>query len=101
MKTTSSGYLTHETASNMEYMLGYHEIDFDTITEIIEEASAVAAHNIPTLNDPTHIDFDIIVKINDLNPDALRRIDLLSAKLTWMFISSSYGIIEGIQFLAK
>ena len=76
MKTTSSGYLTHETASNMEYMLGYHEIDFDTITEIIEEASAVAAHNIPTLNDPTHIDFDIIVKINDLNPDALRRIDL-------------------------
>ncbi|CAF2034598.1 unnamed protein product [Brassica napus] len=39
MKTTSSGYLTHETASNMEFMLGYHEIDFDTITEIIEEAS--------------------------------------------------------------
>ncbi|CAG7878575.1 unnamed protein product [Brassica rapa] len=76
MKTTSSGYLTHETASNMEFMLGYHEIDFDTITEIIEEASAVAARNIPTLNNPTNIDFDIIVKINDLNPDAIRRIDL-------------------------
>ncbi|WZZ00492.1 hypothetical protein YC2023_072820 [Brassica napus] len=57
MKTTSSGYLTHETARNMEYMLGYHEIDFDSITEIIEEASDVAARNIPTLNDPTNIDF--------------------------------------------
>ncbi|KAF2608179.1 hypothetical protein F2Q68_00045195 [Brassica cretica] len=76
MKITSSGYLTHETARSMEYMLGYHKIDFDSITEIIEQTSEVAAHNILTLNDPTNIDFDIIVKISDHNPDALRRIDL-------------------------
>ncbi|KAF2551073.1 hypothetical protein F2Q68_00035940 [Brassica cretica] len=76
MKTTSSGHLIHETVRDMEYMLGYHEIDFDSVTEIIEETSDLAAHTDPTLNDPTNIDFDIIVKKSDYNPGALRRIDL-------------------------
>ncbi|KAF2603112.1 hypothetical protein F2Q70_00025823 [Brassica cretica] len=76
MKTTSSGHLIHETVRDMEYMLGYHEIDFDSVTEIIEETSDLAARTDPTLNDPTNIDFDIIVKKSDYNPDALRRIDL-------------------------
>ncbi|WZZ24738.1 hypothetical protein YC2023_008139 [Brassica napus] len=44
--------------------------------EIIEQTSDFAARTTPTLDDPTNIDLDIIVKISDYNPDALRRIDL-------------------------
>ena len=76
MKTTSSDHLIHETVRDMEYMLGYHEIYFDSVMEIIEQTSDFAARTTPTLYDPTNIDFDIIVKISDYNPDALRRIDL-------------------------
>ena len=76
MKTTSSGHLIHETVRDMEYMLGYHEIYFDSVMEIIEQTSDFAARTTPTLDDPTNIDLDIIVKIFDYNPDALRIIDL-------------------------
>ncbi|KAF2544603.1 hypothetical protein F2Q68_00029977 [Brassica cretica] len=44
--------------------------------EIIEQTSDFAARTTPTLDDPTNIDLDIIVKIFDYNPDALHRIDL-------------------------
>ncbi|XP_013632757.1 PREDICTED: E3 ubiquitin-protein ligase RHA1B-like [Brassica oleracea var. oleracea] len=76
MKTASNGHLIHETVCDMEYMLGYHEIDFDSVMEIIEQTSDFVAHTIPTLDDPTNIDLDIIVKISDHNLAAFRRIDL-------------------------
>ncbi|CAN6804371.1 unnamed protein product [Brassica oleracea] len=75
MKTTSSGHLIHETVRDMEYMLGYHKIYFDSVMEIIEQTSDFAARTTPTLDDPTNIDLDIIVKIFDYNPE-------LSAELT-------------------
>ncbi|CAF1711713.1 unnamed protein product [Brassica napus] len=73
MKTASSGHLIHETVRDMEYILGYHEIDFDSLMEIIEQTSDFAARTTPTLDDPKNIDLDIIVKISNYNP---RRIDL-------------------------
>nr|VDD05098.1 unnamed protein product [Brassica rapa] len=51
MKAASSGHLSHETARNMEYMLGYHEIDFDSVTEIIERTSDEAARTITERRD--------------------------------------------------
>ena len=53
MKTTSSGHLIHETVRDMEYMLEYHEIDFNSVMEIIKQTSDFVACTIPTLNDPT------------------------------------------------
>ncbi|CAN6827767.1 unnamed protein product [Brassica oleracea] len=76
MKTASNGHLIHETVCDMEYMLGYHEIDFDSVMEIIEQTSDFVAHTIPTLDDPTNIDLDIIIKISDHNLADFRRIDL-------------------------
>ncbi|KAF3556277.1 hypothetical protein F2Q69_00012536 [Brassica cretica] len=76
MKTASNDHLIHETVCDMESMLGYHEIDFDSVMEIIEQTSDFVAHTIPTLDDPTNTDLDIIVKISDHNLDAFCRIDL-------------------------
>ncbi|KAJ4906214.1 hypothetical protein Rs2_09872 [Raphanus sativus] len=76
LKTVSNGHLAHETVRNMEHMLGYHEIDYDSAIEIIEETSEHVASTIPTLDDPTETDLDIIVKIIDHNEDTFRRIDL-------------------------
>ncbi|KAG2291395.1 hypothetical protein Bca52824_038064 [Brassica carinata] len=76
MKTASNGHIIHETVCDMEYMLGYHEIDFDSVMEIIEQTSDFVAHTISTPDDPTNTDLDIIVKISDHNLDAFRRIDL-------------------------
>ena len=76
MKTASNDHLIHETVCDMEYMLGYHEIDFDSVMEIIEQTSDFVAHTIPTLDDPTNTDLDIIVKISDHNLDAFRIIDI-------------------------
>ncbi|CAN7095845.1 unnamed protein product, partial [Brassica rapa subsp. narinosa] len=56
LKTASNGHLIHDTIIK-------HTFDF-------------VAHTIPTLNDPTDTDLDIIVKISDHNLDAIRRIDL-------------------------
>ena len=44
--------------------------------EIIKQISDFVARTIPTLDDPTDTDLDIIVKISDHNLDAFRRIDL-------------------------
>ncbi|KAG2248779.1 hypothetical protein Bca52824_088407 [Brassica carinata] len=63
MKTTSSGHLIHETVRDMEYMLGYHKIYFDSDGDY---------RAMPDLS--RHL--DIIVKISDYNPDTLHRIDL-------------------------
>ncbi|KAJ4894881.1 hypothetical protein Rs2_21675 [Raphanus sativus] len=76
LKTVSNGHLAHEMVRNMEYMLGYHEIDYDSAIEIIEETSDHVANTIPTLDDPAETDLDIIVKIIDHNQDAFRIIDL-------------------------
>lgn len=76
LKTMSNGHLTHDTARAMEHKLGYHEIDFDSVMKIIEETTDHVAHTIPRLADSTVTDLDIIVKIVDHNPHALRRIDL-------------------------
>ncbi|KAL0788845.1 hypothetical protein Bca101_005091 [Brassica carinata] len=61
---------------DMKYMLEYHEIDFDSVMEIIKQTSDFVARPILTLDDPTDTDLDIIVKISDHNLDAFRRIDL-------------------------
>ena len=76
LKTASNGHLIHDTVGDMEYMLEYHEIDFYSVIEIIKHTFDFVAHTIPTLNDPTDTDLDIIVKISDHNLDAIRRIDL-------------------------
>ncbi|KAL0899330.1 LOW QUALITY PROTEIN: hypothetical protein Bca101_083291 [Brassica carinata] len=73
LKTASNGHLIHDTVCDMEYMLEYHEIDFDSI---IEQTSNFVTRTIPTLDDSTDTDIDIIVKISDHNLDAFRRIDL-------------------------
>ncbi|KAL0844675.1 hypothetical protein Bca101_017921 [Brassica carinata] len=46
------------------------------VMKIIEETTDHVAHTIPRLADSTVTDLDIIVKIVDHNPHALRRIDL-------------------------
>ncbi|CAH8357685.1 unnamed protein product [Eruca vesicaria subsp. sativa] len=76
LRTSSNGHLIHDTVSDMEYMLEYHEIYFDSVMEIIEQSSEFFARNILTLDDPTSTDIDIIVKISDHNVDAFRRIAL-------------------------
>ncbi|KAG2306625.1 hypothetical protein Bca52824_026373 [Brassica carinata] len=76
LKTASNGHPIHDTVCDMEYMLEYHEIDFDSVMEIIEQTSDFVAHTIPRLDDSTDTDLDIIVKISDHNLDAFRRIDL-------------------------
>ncbi|CAF2070507.1 unnamed protein product [Brassica oleracea] len=59
LNTASNGHLIH-----------------DTVMEIIKQISDFVARTIPTLDDPTDTDLDIIVKISDHNLDAFRRIDL-------------------------
>ncbi|KAL0734205.1 hypothetical protein Bca4012_010415 [Brassica carinata] len=76
LKTTINGHLTHETIRDVEYMLGYHEINFDSVMQIIEETSDHVASTLPTLDDPTETDLDIIVDIVDHNQHAFHRIDL-------------------------
>ncbi|CAF1786109.1 unnamed protein product [Brassica oleracea var. botrytis] len=76
LKTASNGHLIHDTVGDMENMLEYHEIDFDSAMEIIEHTSDFVARTIPTLCDPTVTGLDIIVKITDHNLDAFCRIDL-------------------------
>ena len=76
LNTASNGHLLNRTESDMEYMLGYHEIDYDSAMDIIEQTSDYAARKIPTLQNPTETDFDIIVNISDRNPNAHHRIDL-------------------------
>ncbi|CAN6820751.1 unnamed protein product, partial [Brassica oleracea] len=76
LKAASNGHLIHDTVGDMEYMLEYHEIDFDSVMEIIKQTSDFVAHTIPMLDDPTNTDLDIIVKISDHNLDAFRIIDL-------------------------
>ncbi|CAN6813513.1 unnamed protein product [Brassica oleracea] len=53
LKTASNGHLIHDTVGDMEYMLEYHEIDFNSVMEIIKQTSDFVACTIPTLNDPT------------------------------------------------
>ncbi|RID44665.1 hypothetical protein BRARA_I01445 [Brassica rapa] len=60
----------------MEYMLQYHEINFDSVTEIIDETTNYVAGVILTLDDVTVTDLDVIVKVTDFNPQAWSRIDL-------------------------
>ncbi|CAF2070505.1 unnamed protein product [Brassica oleracea] len=76
LKTASNGHLIHDTVGDMEYMLEYHEIDFDSVMKIIKQTSDFVACTIPTLDDPTDTDLDIIVKISDHNLDVFRRINL-------------------------
>ncbi|KAL0742874.1 hypothetical protein Bca4012_084387 [Brassica carinata] len=76
LKTASNGHLIHDTVCDMEYMLEYQEIDFDSVMDIIEQTSDFVARTIPTLDDSTDTDLDIIVKISDHNLEAFRRIDL-------------------------
>ncbi|KAG2270877.1 hypothetical protein Bca52824_065432 [Brassica carinata] len=76
LKTASHGHLLHDTVGDMESMLEYHEIDFDSAMEIIKQTSDFVARTIPTLGDPTVTDIDIIVKIPNHSLDAVRRIDL-------------------------
>ncbi|KAG2304300.1 hypothetical protein Bca4012_063214 [Brassica carinata] len=37
LHTSNNGHLSNATVSNMEYMLEYHEIGFDSVMEIIEQ----------------------------------------------------------------
>ncbi|CAN6995229.1 unnamed protein product, partial [Brassica oleracea var. botrytis] len=76
MKAASNGHLLHDTVRDMESMLEYHEIDFDSAMRIIEQTSDFVARTIPTLGDPTVTDLDVIVNISDHSVDAVRRIDL-------------------------
>ncbi|CAF2164760.1 hypothetical protein HID58_088206 [Brassica napus] len=76
LKTSSNGHLDDSTVSDMEYMLLYHEIDFDSVTEIVDETTDYVAGVMPTLDDVTGTDLDVIVKITDFNPQAWNRIDL-------------------------
>ncbi|CAN6831825.1 unnamed protein product [Brassica oleracea] len=76
LKTASNGHIIHNTVAEMEYMLEYHGIDFDSVMEIIEQTSEFVARTIPKLDNPTDTDLNIIVKISDHNLDAFRRIDL-------------------------
>ena len=76
LKTSSNGHLDDGTVSDMEYMLLYHEIDFDSVTEIVDETTDYVAGVMPTLDDVTGTDLDVIVKITDFNPQAWNRIDL-------------------------
>ncbi|KAJ4895093.1 hypothetical protein Rs2_21887 [Raphanus sativus] len=76
MNTVSNGHLDHETNENMEYMLLYHEIDYDSAIEIIENTSEHVATNLPPVAIPAETDLTIIVKITDYNENAFRRIDL-------------------------
>ncbi|KAF2549421.1 hypothetical protein F2Q70_00023191 [Brassica cretica] len=76
LKTASNGHIIHNMVAEMEYMLEYHEIDFDSVMEIIEQTSEFVARTIPKLDNPTDTDLNIIVKISDHNLDAFRRIDL-------------------------
>uniref|UniRef100_A0A0D3DNP9 RING-type domain-containing protein n=1 Tax=Brassica oleracea var. oleracea TaxID=109376 RepID=A0A0D3DNP9_BRAOL len=76
LRTSSNGHLDDGTISDMEYMLQYHEINFDSVTEIIDETTNYVAGVIPTLDDVTGTDLDVIVKVTDFNPQALSRTDL-------------------------
>ncbi|WZZ44866.1 hypothetical protein YC2023_041125 [Brassica napus] len=76
LRTSSNGHLDNATISDMEYMLQYHEINFDSVTEIIDETTNYVAGVISTLDDVTAADLDIIVKVTDYNPQAWSRIDL-------------------------
>ncbi|WZZ68793.1 hypothetical protein YC2023_080163 [Brassica napus] len=76
LRTSMNGHLDDGTISDMEYMLQYHEINFDSVTEIIDETTNYVAGVIPTLDDVTGTDLDVIVKVTDFNPQALSRTDL-------------------------
>ncbi|CAF1921109.1 unnamed protein product [Brassica napus] len=76
LRTSSNGHLDDGAISDMEYMLQYHEINFDSVTEIIDETTNYVACVIPTLDDVTGTDLDVIVKVTDFNPQDLSRIDL-------------------------
>lgn len=76
LKTASNGHLIHNMVFEMEYMLEYHEIDFDLVMKIIEQSSEFVACTILKLDNPTDTDLNIIVKISDHNLDAFRIIDL-------------------------
>ncbi|CAH8337838.1 unnamed protein product [Eruca vesicaria subsp. sativa] len=76
LRAVSNGHLNYDTVREMEYMLLYHDFDFDLVMEIIEETSDFVARTIPTIEDPTCTDLDIFVKISDQNPDSLQRITL-------------------------
>ncbi|CAF2040004.1 unnamed protein product [Brassica napus] len=76
LRISSNGHLDDGTISDMEYMLQYHEINFDSVTEIIDETTNYVAGVILTLEDVTVTDLDVIVKVTDFNPQAWSRIDL-------------------------
>ncbi|CDY45967.1 BnaA09g12990D [Brassica napus] len=76
LRISSNGHLDDDTISDMEYMLQYHEINFDSVTEIIDETTNYVAGVILTLDDVTVTDLDVIVKVTDFNPQAWSRIDL-------------------------
>uniref|UniRef100_M4F2H5 Uncharacterized protein n=1 Tax=Brassica campestris TaxID=3711 RepID=M4F2H5_BRACM len=76
LRTSSNGHLDDGTISDMEYMLQYHEINFDSVIEIIDETTNYVAGVILTLEDVTVTDLDVIVKITDFNPQAWSRIGL-------------------------
>ncbi|CAH8382745.1 unnamed protein product [Eruca vesicaria subsp. sativa] len=76
LKIASNAHLIHNTVGDMEYMLEYHEIDFDSVMEIMEQTSNFVACTTMTLDDPTSKNLDIIVKIYDHNLDAFPRIYL-------------------------
>ncbi|CAH8362296.1 unnamed protein product [Eruca vesicaria subsp. sativa] len=76
LRTLSNGHLSNNTWSDMEYMLEYDKINYNSVQLIIDETSDYVAGVIPTLEDTTCTDLDIIVKLTDLNPQALRRLDL-------------------------
>ncbi|CAN6856167.1 unnamed protein product [Brassica oleracea] len=76
LRTSSNGHLDEGTVNDMEYMLQYHDIDFDSVTKIIDETTDYVAGVIPALNDVTGTDLYVIVKITDFNPHAWNRIDL-------------------------
>ncbi|CAH8341640.1 unnamed protein product [Eruca vesicaria subsp. sativa] len=71
LKTASNDHLIRDTVDDMEYMLEYHETDFDLVMEIIKQTSDFVAHTIPTLDDSTGTDLDINVKIYNHNLNAL------------------------------
>ncbi|XP_009102273.1 probable E3 ubiquitin-protein ligase RHG1A [Brassica rapa] len=75
-RTSSNGHLDDGTIIDMEDMLQYHEINFDSVIEIIDETTNYVAGVIPTLDDVTGTNLDVIVKITDFNPKAWSRIDL-------------------------
>ncbi|CAF2099259.1 BnaA05g17090D [Brassica napus] len=76
LRTSSNGHLDDGTTNDMEYMLQYHEIDYDSVIKIVDETTDYVAGVIPTLDDVTGTDLDVIVKITDYNPHAWSRIDL-------------------------